>query len=212
MRTIDLTLPLHPAAPVYPGDDPTEFQRRLAIEREGYLTHRICLGTHAGTHVDAPAHRIVGGMTVDHLSVLDACVGEAVLRDVTGAKHREIVQDDMKERAGACPRGGRLILRTGWSSRYGTSGYYRGHPVLSRELAELIVQSGVRLVGIDTPSVEDDSTGVEVHTLLLGAGIIIVEGLGNLELVPEGRFFLSVAPLRLAGLDGSPARAYARIP
>ncbi len=208
MRIIDLTLPLHPSLPVYPGDSATDFQQRDSIERDDFTTHRVCLSTHAGTHVDAPAHRIREGIAIDHSAILRACVGKAVLREVPGEEQREIVPGDIRDLKNILASETRLVLRTGWSSRFGASDYYGRHPVVSPELAGLLAGSGIRFLGVDTPSVESGEH-LEVHTILLGAGIVIAENLASLDLVPEGPFFLSAAPLRLTGLDGSPVRAYA---
>ena len=208
MRIVDLSLPLHPDLPVYPGDEPVEFRQLEFISRGGYDIHRICLGTHAGTHIDAPAHSIRNGMAVDHPDILEACVGKAFLCDVQGKKREAIVPEQIPELAEILASERRIVFRTGWSARYGEPGYYTDHPVISPELAGMIAGSNIRLLGIDTPSVESGETAA-VHSILLGAGVAIAENLANLDQIPRGGFFLSAAPLGLTGLDGSPVRAYA---
>ena len=208
MRIVDLSLPLHPDLPVYPGDPPVEFRQRSSIDFGGYRIHRICLGTHAGTHIDSPAHRIRDGLTVDHPDILEACVGETFLCDVPGKEREVIDPESIPDLADLLGEESRIVLRTGWSARYGETGYYTDHPVISTELAEMIADAGIRLLGIDTPSVESGEAAA-VHMILLGAGVVIIENLANLGQIARGRFFISAAPLRFSGLDGSPVRAFA---
>ena len=188
MRIIDITMPLGPETPVYPGDPPVELARLTEADGgDGFALSRLTLGTHAGTHVDPPAHLLPDGAAVDDLP-LDVLVGPARLMDA--AHGRPVEAADLV----AVPRRTkRLLLRTG------------GMP-LTGDAANALVARGVQLVGVDGLSVDPVDVPGPVHRTLLAARVVIVEGLA-LAGVPPGAYTLVCLPLRLAGGDGAPARA-----
>jgi arylformamidase len=191
---IDISLPLSPATPTFPGDPPFEVERISEAQGgESFALSRLTLGSHSGTHVDPPAHYLPGGATVDQLP-LDACIGPAVVLDVS-AGSGAITPDELD----ALPDGvQRVLLRTG------------GRPLDGRALhpdaAARLAARGVRLAGIDTLSIGPVESPGEVHRLLLAAGVVILEGL-DLTNAPPGDYTLLCLPLKLAGGDGAPARA-----
>ena len=187
-RIIDITMPLGPETPVYPGDPPVELERlTVADGGDGFALSRLTLSTHAGTHVDPPAHLLPGGAAVDELP-LDILAGPAWLVDVAHGRPVEAADLDAVPR-----RAKRLLLRTGGMA-------------LTDEAAGALVARGVQLVGIDGLSVGPVEAPGPVHRRLLGAGVVIVEGLA-LAGVPPGAYTLVCLPLRLTGGDGAPARA-----
>jgi kynurenine formamidase len=195
MAVIDLTRMLLPGMPVYPGDPAVRFEGRADYATDGFRVTELHLGTHAGTHVDAPAHFLSEGDTIDRLS-LDALVGPA-----------RVVW--MEEERPDFARGERVILRSGWAARWGGGEYFSAFPGLGRALAEQLAAAPVALIGLETPSLHPEpEEDARLHRLLLGRGIVIVENLVNVHLLPE-RFFLAALPLPLSGLDGSPARVAA---
>lgn len=188
MRIIDISQPLGPATPVYPGDPPVEVTALSHADGvEGFALARLALGTHTGTHVDPPAHVLPGGATVDALP-LHSLIGPALLRDVALA--RPVTAADLPRTSRRIPR---LLLRTG------------GMP-LTEDAARALVARGVRLVGVDGLSVAPMEAPAPVHRVLLAAGVVIVEGLALAGVAP-GRYTLVCLPLRLVGGDGAPARA-----
>lgn len=193
MTIIDITLPLGAATPLYPGDPPVRVTR-LSEARGGdtFALSRLTFGSHAGTHVDAPAHFLPGGATVEALP-LDACIGPAVVLDLTSGSG-EITPMEL---IGRLERAERVLLRGG--------GPPPGGRTLSVAAAQLLVERGVRLVGIDALSVAPLAAPGAAHRLLLEAGIVIVEGL-DLRAAPPGVYTLLCLPLKLAGGDGAPAR------
>lgn len=195
MALIDLTRALTPGMPVYPGDPSVRFDGHADYGTDGFRVTALHLGTHSGTHVDAPAHFLPGGETVDRLA-LDALLGPARVMALADA-HPELA------------RGERVILRSGWSERWGDDDYFSAFPGLSRSLAEQLAEAPVALVGLETPSLHPDAAeDARLHRLLLGRGIVIVENLVNVERLPK-RFHLIVLPLPLGGLDGAPVRVVA---
>lgn len=203
---IDLTLPLRPGMTVYPGDPPVAFLSHCTLDADGFRVTAVRLGTHAGTHVDAPAHFLEGGGGVDALP-LAGLVGPARVIDLTdlppGAEIR-------RERLGAVAPGERLLLRTDWGQQFGEAGYFEEFPSLAVETILEVAEAPAALLGLETPSLCSDHTAdAAAHRRLLGAGIVIIEGLTGLAQLSE-RVALVALPLRLTGLDGSPCRVIAR--
>jgi arylformamidase len=208
---VDLSHPLYSGMPVYPGDAETVILPQTAIDREGYLVHAISMNSHAGTHLDAPRHYFQGSTPVDSQQVLEACIGQARVIDVSPLEEgAEIMPRDLGIPPADISQGERILLATGWSGRFGTDSYFDRFPSISQELAALFVRSGIVLLGVETPSLHVTLSD-DIHKTLLSAGIIVVENLTKLKDIAGKRVFFSAAPLKLSGLDGSPVRAYAII-
>lgn len=184
---------------------------------EGRETRKITLGTHTGTHVDAPRHFIPDGLTIDQTD-LEIYYGPARIIDFTDLDDKtEITAAMLKSRIGQnFPQ--RIIFRYDWDKRMDNLEYYTHHPYLSEEACELLVSEGIRLIGTDAPMPDDPRNGRGAvkdspnHTILLGNGVAILEYLVNLRNVPCEDFILSAIPLRLKGCDGAPVRAIAITP
>ncbi|MBA7568802.1 Kynurenine formamidase [subsurface metagenome] len=206
---VDLSHNLHSDMPVYPGDRNVEIIPTKIHENGGYNVHSISMSSHTGTHVDAPYHVRPGGDTVDSPEVLDACIGDALVIDVSSRLDGiEITPESLGTATERIKPGDRLLLTTGWSDLFGTDDFFRNYPSLSIELTRLLIGKSVALIGIETPSVHYEKNDL-IHEMLLSNGIIIVENLANLKKLGEGRVFFSAAPLKLRGIDGSTVRAYA---
>ena len=193
----DVTVPISEALAVWPGDAPV--RRRTLLSRccgDPVDLSAWEMGAHSGTHVDAPRHFIPGG-GVEELP-LDALIGPAELVDAGDADPVPAAVI-----AGATATG-RVLVRTAASAVWAAHGGTVRPPAVRLDLsaAEALVAAGVRLVGIDSLSVGDAA----VHRCLLGAGVVVVEGLA-LHGVPLGRWRLMCLPLKLVGSDGAPARA-----
>lgn len=195
MRIFDLTRPVQPGMPVYPGDPPIHFQPHAALETDGYRVTEVRLGTHAGTHLDAPAHFLAGGATADRLP-LEKLVGTAWVVD----------HDETALRIDA---GARVLIRSGWSTHWGEADYFTRFPALSPAMIEELARAPAALIGLETPSLHPDpQEDARRHRLLLEAGVVIVENLTGLEHLPR-HVFLAALPLPLVGADGSPCRVVA---
>ncbi|MHB9030342.1 MAG: cyclase family protein [Candidatus Latescibacterota bacterium] len=206
---VDLSQPIYHGMPVYPGDPEAVIIPAGSYDREGYILHSITFGSHAGTHVDAPLHFVKGGTAVDAPSVLEACIGSALVCDVTHVSAQtEITPDDLGASLERITPGDRVLLATGWSERLGREEYYTGFPGVSSDLAMLLSERDIALLGVESPSLHRTLSDI-IHKQLFAAGIVVVENLSNLRQLAGRRVFFSAAPLKLQGLEGSPARAYA---
>jgi len=210
MTVIDLSHPLNPDTPVYPGTPSIQFDRANTVAEDGFLEHRLTLSTHAGTHVDAPAHLIAGAATLDDLPVGWFLGRAAVLDPGPLDGHGKVTAAHVEaslERLAGCDF---VLLRTGWSTRWGQPSYLEGFPCLTPAAAAALVGLGVRGVGVDTISVDPvGDPDLAVHQMLLGGGVVIVENLANLDRLPDSGFTFHALPLRITGGDGSPVRAVA---
>jgi kynurenine formamidase len=211
MRFIDLTHQLEDEQPAFPGDPTPRIKPFHSLSDAGYNTTRFALGSHQGTHLDAPFHFFRDGVTVDRIP-LETLHGPATLADLAPGGElgrRAVISAEMlAAHEAAFQPGARVIYRTGWESRFGDRDFYEKYPSLTSEAAEWIAARGVALLGMDTPSPAEDYE--KVHKSLLGAGVIVIEGLTNLAQLP-GEFVLSAFPLKLKGRDGAPIRAVAMV-
>jgi arylformamidase len=205
-RIIDLTLPLTD------GDRGVSITPARRLETDGWNTTTLNLYSHCGTHMDAPIHFGVTDQTIDQLPV-DKLMSEAWVVNLDPAEPRlPIEPHHLGDIADKLQPGESLIIRTGWSRYYGQPAYRDELPRISADLAQWCVDHGVRMLGVEQPSVADVNNAEEltaIHKILLGGGIIIVEGLTNLDKISEDKVTLVALPLKITGGDGAPARVLA---
>ena len=208
-RIIDLSLLISNRTRGFPGDPAPKLTVAATLEKDGYNAHNLSLGTHTGTHMDAPFHFLKDGATVEQMD-LTLFLGPAVIVDVAGkTEEEEITTADIEPYIDKIKAGDIVLLRTDWYKKEGSDEFYR-HPYLSEAAGRRLFDRGVRTVGIDALNI--DKTGGTVfpnHGLYLGNGGTIVENLAYLDRVDFERPFLMLLPLKLAGCDGSPIRAAA---
>ena len=209
MSLIDLTLPIQSGMKSFPGEPGGHFLPFSVLDEGAeFAAQQLVLYSHLGTHMDAPSHFLAGGADIDQVP-LDRVVGEAVVaRAILRDGATELGIDDLdlptELRAGA-----RVLICTGWDRHWGTERYFDGFPDIGEELARALAAAGVALVGMDTPT-PHATKAREVHEILLGAGIAVVEGLTGLTAIVGTIGELFCAPLPLVGVDGSPVRAFWR--
>jgi arylformamidase len=200
----DISLPLSESIVVWSGDPPVHMSQPSHLDRGDVCTvTRLDMGAHTGTHVDAPAHFISGAKGVDSLD-LDLLIGPA---QVVDAGDVGLISARVLAGLSISPGTQRLIIRTRNSEQW-----TRGEMVFNPDLvgvaedgARWLIENGVRLVGIDSLSVAPYDDTVPTHLALLGAGIIVVEGL-DLNQIAPGTYQFVCLPLKLVGCDGAPAR------
>lgn len=209
LRYIDLTHPIAAGQPSYPGDPPLVIEPAATIPADGYNVLRLSMGTHQGTHMDAPRHFFDDGRGIDQVALERLC-GPARLVDLApGAvlpAGTVIDVEMLLPHADVFRPGSRILYRTGWSQRFGRPAFYEGVPSLSIEAAEWIAGRGIALLGMDTPTPSEPWPAVHRILLAEGCEVAIVESMANLDQLPA-RFTLIVLPLPIVGGDGSPVRA-----
>ncbi len=205
-RIIDLTLTLSD------GDRGVSISPARRLETDGWNATTLSLYSHCGTHMDAPAHFGVADRTIDQLP-LERLMGPAWVADVTNAGARQLIEPQhLGDVADKLESDDGLIIRTGWSRHYGRAAYRNELPRIGERLARWCVNHKLRILGVEPPSVADVNNLDElarIHRIMLGAGIIIVEGLTNLDKISADKVTLVALPLKIAGGDGAPARVLA---
>ncbi|TIU58037.1 MAG: cyclase family protein [Mesorhizobium sp.] len=212
-RFVDLSYILHNGMTTYPVPWSPAFQvtQLSRHEVEGRESREIVIGTHCGTHVDAPRHFIPGGTTIDQLP-LESFVGPATVVDFTDAKPLQEMGVSNFEARLSDQHIDRLVMRFDWSDRWGTLKYYSEQPYISEDAARWLVKRGVRLLGMDTPQADSPKNGrgserdSPVHKILLGADMIKLEYMTNLRALGTDEFQLIALPLKIREGDGSPVR------
>ncbi|USN98548.1 MAG: cyclase family protein [Phycisphaeraceae bacterium] len=206
---IDLTHELRPGVPVFPGSPPATFDPIATIDRDGYAELCLQMGTHTGTHVDAPCHVLPGARSLDTYP-LDAFSGRAVVVDTTGSPQIEL--DHLRPLDGLDLIPDFILIRTGWDAKWGTPDYFGDFPTLTVEAAERLASLPIKGVGLDVASVDSvGAEGLPIHHILMVRDLLIIENLTRLAEIPPGPFEFFCTPLRLRDADASPVRAYARI-
>lgn len=221
----DISIPLHSRTPVWPGDPPVRVTpvRRIS-DGSPYNLEELHLGTHTGTHIDAPRHLFHTGTSADR-TPLHALVGPAVVLDLEGidpidASDLDAAWNSLEKTLPSCRHGSpwhRILLKTNGSTRWATwlnspsqvrdeTLLEQGFPGLTLAAARRLIQRGVRLVGLDGPSIDAVSDGFPAHNVLLQADVAILECL-DLCGVEPGAWFLCALPLPVVGTGGAPVRA-----
>jgi arylformamidase len=207
MKIYDISLPLTDQLPVWPGEPKPQLSRLSSIEEgEDANVSELRLGTHTGSHIDAPLHLLQEGKSIDEVP-LETLIGDAWVCRLPDSV-RMVTAKDL-EASGIPGDTTRLLLATAneqlWNSPDWS--YTEDYVALSDDAANWIAGRAMALVGIDYLSIEaPGSRGMPVHHSLVGAGLVVVEGL-DLRGVPEGRYLLVCLPLKLVGADGAPVRA-----
>ena len=205
MRLIDLSHSFKENMPTYPGDPNPELTPIARLHSEGYNDHLLKTGMHVGTHVDAPFHMIENGKRMSELP-LEKFTGNGVLLDARGRKEMgaellhgtKIHAEDI------------VLVYTGWDKKFNEKEYFdvEAFPKFSEELARELVKAKIKLVGMDTAS--PDREPFNVHKILLGNGILIMENLCNLDaLLGVKKFEVMAFPVKFYA-DGGMARVVAK--
>ncbi|MGH1525224.1 cyclase family protein [Leifsonia sp. L25] len=211
MRVIDLSHPIHSGMTVFPGDPSVRVEPAVTIAEAGVSVLRLELGSHTGTHVDAPSHTVEGGATIDAVD-LGRLVGPARVIDVSGLPPRTRIRpEDVRDALRAIEPGTIVLVRTGWSTQFDEPGYL-DHPYLDVGIATALLDAGVTVVGVDALNpdetvADDPEPSLPFHDVFLGAGGLIIENLTGLDRVTAASPRFVGLPLPIAGGDGAPLRA-----
>jgi arylformamidase len=206
MKLIDVSVPLDENLPTYPGNTPYSLQAVKRITRgDSSNVSTVHMSAHSGTHVDAPRHFFDKAPGVEGLA-LEILIGRARVIEITSRKGigaDELADIDLSEDI-------RVLFKTSNSRLWGSGSFQKDYVGVTEAGARHLVEHGIKLVGVDYLSVEPfKKPGAPTHHLLLGAGIIVIEGL-NLRDVEPGIYEMFCLPLVLVGADGAPARVVLR--
>ena len=168
---------------------------------------QLCANT--GTYLDSPFHRYADGTDLAGLPLERLADLDAVVVDVTGMTGRAV---DRQQLLPYDIEGRAVLVHTGWARHWGTEAYFHDHPFLTAGAADLLVESGAALVGIDSLNIDDTSTGERpVHSALLAADVPVCEHLTNLDQLPTDGFRFSAVPVKVRGMGTFPVRAFASL-
>jgi len=206
MEIFDISLTISNDLPVWPGDPPIVIERVRKLE-EGANANvsYLQMGAHVGTHVDAPLHFLKGGSTIDQMP-LDVLVGPVDVVQLPDSV--EVIDQAALEQTGLPEGAERILFKTRNSAFWveGAADFQTGFVGIDLSGSQYLVDRGVRLVGIDYLSISPFRKSKPTHEALLGAGMVIIEGL-DLSKVSPGKYMLYCLPLKLGGAEGAPARA-----
>jgi len=210
MRVVDLTQSMTNGMPVMEGITPPTFRDLAEVAADGYAMSQYTFVNHTGTHVDAPAHQIAGGATLDDIP-LDRLVTEALTIDLTTHQPGPVGLDVLGRFLPEVRPNDIVLLRSGNAANWGTAAYWSGWCYPDAAAAAALVQAGVSGVGFDGPSADPvDSVDYELHHVWLAGGAIILENLAAMDQLPA-RCRIVVAPLKVSGANGGPARVLALV-
>ena len=198
---IDLSVELNEKTPIYPGDPATTIRPSGVLEQDGYRDHFVCVGTHVGTHMDAPSHMLAGGKNLDEFPV-EKFSGRGVYIKVDGEFDTEQIKKVPLQ------EGDVVLFHTGMSNKYHEPAYYDSYPAIPEELAHYLVEKKIKIVGVDMCS--PDREPFPVHKILLGSEILIIENLTNLNTLAGKSFKVYAFPIKLQ-IDGAPVRVVAEL-
>ena len=214
MKIVDLTFPIKEGMLTFPSRNHPSVSISLMgqIKKDGRQTHKIVIGTHTGTHIDAPAHFLENGLTIDKLNP-GILIGPAHIINLNGLKG--VIGVSHLRELEKVHNPTRLIIRTGWSRKWGTQKYYTGYPYLSKQACRYIVEKKIKLLGFDIPSPDNPKDNFlskndsPNHKYLFKKGVILLEYLTGLEKINVSDFSIAALPLLINKSDAAPARVVA---
>jgi arylformamidase len=168
---------------------------------------RIDMVANTGTYLDSPFHRYEDGKDLSQLALASLADLDGVVVDAEGSAGRAVGRAAFGD---LDVRGRAVLVRTGWDAHWKTDRYFEGHPFLTEDAARFLADGGAALVGIDSYNIDDTADGRRpVHSILLGAGVPVVEHMCGLGRLPRGGFRFFAVPVKVRGLGTFPVRAFA---
>lgn len=209
MKVIDLSHVFKITDDVFPGTGKMSQDRTHTVERDGYNLTLVTVNSHAGTHTDAPLHFLAEGKSLAEVEI-NRYVGTCFVVPVAekDRPNSMIELDNIKPYEDQIIKAGRVAFSCGWYKKFGEDNFFTEYPSVSVELAKWLVSLGVKMIGVEGPSLSTIA-GEEVHHILLENNVAVVESLANLDQVAGKEILFCGAPLAFEGMDGFPIRAYA---
>lgn len=211
-KLVDLSMPLSPRTIPVPGHPKPSFEPLHLLERDGVRNTTMAISLHTGTHIDAPSHFLADGPTIDEIPI-GRFRRPGLRLDLTSAAPGAAIGSVQLEEAEFDPEASRdaiVLLSTGWIDRaWETERLYTENPYLAEDAAELVASAGPSALGVDFGV--DRGRPWPNHTVLLGAGVLLIENLMGLARLPAAGFEVTAFPLRIVGENGAPARVVAEV-
>lgn len=209
MKIHDLSHEIHNHMTVFSEQERPLIEYKYTIDKDGFAMHVILLNSHSGTHIDAPAHVLKGANYLDNFS-LEKFTGKGMVLDVSAYAESEIPLSFFVTYKEDIAQTDFLLLNTGWHHKWGTEDYRANYPTLSVEAAQWLVQFKLKGIGLDSISIDRiESTCLPIHHIVLGADMLIIENLTNLNALPVKGFEIQCFPLKISKADGSTSRVVA---
>ncbi len=210
MRVVDCSHHYDNAMPLMEGIAAPELTELATVERDGYAMSRYAFTNHSGTHIDAPAHQVEGGATLDEIP-LTRLVTDAVVLDVRSHAPGPVGLGDLHERIADVRPNDLVLFCSGNDRNWGTAAYWKEWCYPDAEASRALIDRGVSGVGFDGPSADPvDSVTYELHRIWLSAGRVILENLCSLTELPS-RCRIVCAPLKVRNANGGPVRVLALV-
>ena len=214
MKVIDLTHTIAADMPVYPGTEPPVLTTANTYEKDGFKETLLHLYSHTGTHMDAPHHIFPDGTALDEFGASEF-VGQGLVIDATDVPAgRRIDFSHVQKNQERADKAEFLIFRTGWEQYWGQAAYFGEFPVISGDIADYLLETGKKGIGLDTISLDpiaDDALTMH-HKFLAPDRTVIIENLCNLARLGSDLFLFAALPLKFLRSDGAPVRAVGILP
>ena len=209
---IDLTHTITPEIPVYPGTPVPALPPACTLTGDGFRETMLTMSSHTGTHMDAPAHLLRDGATLDQLP-MSQFSGRATVLDVSGLGAGNVITEEfLRERHDDIYCMDFVLFYTGWEDRWGGPEFLEDRfPVPNEAAARYLTSCGLKGVGTDAVSIDRMDGGLPVHSILLKAGVLSLENLCLKKVRDRKNFLFFVIPLKFRNADGSPVRAFAEL-
>ena len=210
MKVIDLTHTIKTGMPVFPGTEPPKLDAASTFEKDGFRETLLTMYSHTGTHMDAPAHVREDGITLDKFGA-DKFVGKAIVVDCSDLSEGDTIYISyINKYKGIIEDAEFVLFKTGWDKYWDTEKYYGKFPVISEEVADYLISSNKKGIGLDVISIEDiESEDLPMHHKVLKNNLVIIENLCNLDQIGSDLFTFCALPLKFINSDGASVRAIA---
>ena len=212
MKVIDLTHTIKENMPVFPGTEPPKLAPASTFETDGFRETLLTMFSHTGTHMDAPAHVREDGITLDKFPA-DKFVGKAIVIDCSDLSEGDIIDISYIDKyKGMIEYADFVLFKTNWDKYWDTPKYFDKFPVISEEVADYLIKTNKKGIGLDVISVESiDSEDLPIHHKILKNNLVIIENLCNLDQIDSQLFTFCALPLKFLNSDGASVRAVAII-
>ncbi|NOW82186.1 kynurenine formamidase [Clostridium beijerinckii] len=211
MKVIDLTHTISENMPVYPGTEKPKLEVASTYEKDGFKETLLTMFSHTGTHMDSPAHLFSQRTTLDSFSA-EQFVGKGIVVDCSNLKEGQKITmkyiETVKEKADTAQY---ILFYTGWDKYWGTDAYFGNYPYITEEVAEYLIKSKKKGVGIDVIGIDPiKDENLTIHKKLFAeTDIVVIENLTSLDKVVNDIFTFCALPIKFKDSDGAPVRAIA---